>query len=103
MDDRTEGEAGAGDVVAIAPGHDVWIVGDEPCVFLDFQGGQGYAKPASSSAQSRSDANLFYDLGDKGCTEVPLEQVAQLARGLSGGQTLEIRATNPSVVHDLPA
>ena len=47
MDDGTEGEAGPEDVVAIAPGHDAWIVGDEPCVMLDFQGGQSYAKPAS--------------------------------------------------------
>jgi quercetin dioxygenase-like cupin family protein len=47
MDDGAEGEAGPEDVVAIAPGHDAWIVGDEPCVMLDFQGGQSYAKPAS--------------------------------------------------------
>jgi ethanolamine utilization protein EutQ (cupin superfamily) len=36
MDDGTEAEAGPGDVVHIEPGHDAWIVGDEPCVFLDF-------------------------------------------------------------------
>lgn len=50
-----------------------------------------------------SDADLFYDAQDKGCTEGPLEQIAQLARRLSGGQTLEVRATDPSVAHDLPA
>jgi hypothetical protein len=32
-------------VVSIAPGHDAWIVGDEPYVGIDFQGGAGYAKP----------------------------------------------------------
>lgn len=51
----------------------------------------------------RLDAHLFYDADDKGCTEGPLEQIAQLARRLSDGQTLEVRATNPSVAHDLPA
>ena len=27
-----------------APGHDAWIIGDEPCVFLDWQGFSDYAK-----------------------------------------------------------
>jgi quercetin dioxygenase-like cupin family protein len=36
MDDGTESEAGPGAVVVIEPGHDAWIVGNEPCVFIDF-------------------------------------------------------------------
>jgi hypothetical protein len=36
MNDGTEGDAGPGDVVYLAPGHDAWIVGDEDCVLLDF-------------------------------------------------------------------
>ncbi|MDQ1404358.1 MAG: hypothetical protein QOG03_2674 [Actinomycetota bacterium] len=44
MDDGTEGDAGSGDLVEIAPGHDAWIVGDEPCVMVDFQGAANYAK-----------------------------------------------------------
>lgn len=36
MPDGTEAEAGPGTVIAIAPGHDAWTVGDEPCVFIDF-------------------------------------------------------------------
>jgi quercetin dioxygenase-like cupin family protein len=36
MNDGTEAEAGPGEVVHIAPGHDAWVVGDENCVFLDF-------------------------------------------------------------------
>lgn len=47
MDDGTEAEAGPGDVVHIAPGHDAWVVGNEDCVFLDFGASVGqYAKPA---------------------------------------------------------
>lgn len=38
MDDGTELEIGPGDVVAIPPGHDGWVVGDEPCVLLDLHG-----------------------------------------------------------------
>jgi uncharacterized cupin superfamily protein len=44
MDDGSEGELGPGDVVAIPPGHDAEIVGDEPCVFVDFGEISEYAK-----------------------------------------------------------
>ena len=44
MDDGAEGECGPGDVVAIPPGHDAVVVGDEPCVFLDFGEFGDYAK-----------------------------------------------------------
>ena len=56
-----------------------------------------------SSSQTHAEADLFCDVGNRGCTEGPLEQIAQLARSLTGKQTLEVRATNPSVTHDLPA
>jgi hypothetical protein len=44
MDDGTEGIASAGDVCAIPPGHDAEVVGDEPCVMLDFGEFGDYAK-----------------------------------------------------------
>jgi hypothetical protein len=44
MDDGTEFEARAGDLVVIPPGHDGWVVGDEPVVFIDFQGMVDYAR-----------------------------------------------------------
>jgi len=46
MDDGTEGEAGPGDVFALAPGHDAWVIGDEPCIALDFGEFGEYAKRA---------------------------------------------------------
>jgi hypothetical protein len=45
MDDGTELEFGAGDLVAIPPGHDAWVVGDEPVVTLDFSGAEHFAEP----------------------------------------------------------
>lgn len=45
MDDGSEEEIGPGDVAVIPPGHDAWIVGNERCVIIDFQGGSVYAKP----------------------------------------------------------
>ena len=44
MDDGEEVEYGPGDFAEMAPGHDAWIVGDEPCVFIDWQGFSDYAK-----------------------------------------------------------
>lgn len=38
MDDGTELELKTGDLAAIPPGHDAWIVGEEPFRFLDFGG-----------------------------------------------------------------
>ena len=44
MDDGTEGECGPDDVVRIDPGHDAWVVGDEPCVAVDFGIAPTYAQ-----------------------------------------------------------
>src|SRR5688572_20873209 len=44
MDDGTEGEAGPGDIAVIPPGHNAWVVGNEPCVMIDFTGAKDYAK-----------------------------------------------------------
>lgn len=44
MDDGEEIEYGPGDFAQMAPGHDAWTVGDEPCVVIDWQGFADYAK-----------------------------------------------------------
>ena len=44
MDDGTEKTSKAGDVLNIPPGHDAWVIGNEPVVVLDFQGMVDYAK-----------------------------------------------------------
>lgn len=36
---------GPGDVVDIQPGHDGWVVGDEPCLFIEFHGVRDWGKP----------------------------------------------------------
>jgi len=43
MDDGRVIEMRAGDVFYIPPGHDSWVVGDEPYVSLHFLGGEAYA------------------------------------------------------------
>lgn len=44
MDDGVEKELGPGDVAVIPPGHDAWVLGDEPCVAIDFSAGKIYGK-----------------------------------------------------------
>ncbi len=44
MDGGEEGELGPGDVVAIEPGHDAWVVGDEPAVAFEFESAETYAR-----------------------------------------------------------
>ena len=43
MDDGRVIEMCAGDVFYIAPGHDSWVVGNEPYVSLHFMGAEKYA------------------------------------------------------------
>ena len=43
MDDGTVREMRAGDLFHIPPGHDSWVVGDEPYVSLHFLGADDYA------------------------------------------------------------
>lgn len=44
MDDGTEIELTPGDLFYVAPGHDSWVVGDEPYVSIHFLGADQYAK-----------------------------------------------------------
>jgi hypothetical protein len=45
-DDGTELDLGPGDVYRLDPGHDAWVLGDEPAVALEFEGktAETYAK-----------------------------------------------------------
>jgi hypothetical protein len=43
MDDGAEQEFGPGDAMYIPPGHDAWVVGNEPFVAVDFTGMKEYA------------------------------------------------------------
>ncbi len=45
MDDGSEDEFVAGDVSLLPPGHDAWVVGNEPVVVVDISGMASYAKP----------------------------------------------------------
>jgi quercetin dioxygenase-like cupin family protein len=44
MEDGTERELGPGDLFHIPPGHDSWVVGEEPYVSLHLMGAERYAR-----------------------------------------------------------
>ena len=44
MDDGSEQEVGPGEAAAIPPGHDAEVIGDEPCIWIDFGEISEYAK-----------------------------------------------------------
>lgn len=46
MDDGTELDMKPNDVYDIPPGHDAWVLGDEPAVSVIWGGFRGYGKPA---------------------------------------------------------
>jgi ethanolamine utilization protein EutQ (cupin superfamily) len=48
MDDGTETETGPGDTAVVPPGHNAWVVGNEPCIAIDFTGAKDYAKGSGS-------------------------------------------------------
>jgi hypothetical protein len=44
---RMDDEVGPNAVARIEPGHDAWVVGDEPCIVVDFGASSSYAQPAN--------------------------------------------------------
>lgn len=44
MNDGSQAEFAAGDIMAVKPHHDAWVLGSEPCVIIDFAGAANYAK-----------------------------------------------------------
>ena len=44
MDDESEGEYDLDDALVIPLGQDAWVVGDEPCLILDFAGADEYVQ-----------------------------------------------------------
>jgi hypothetical protein len=45
MADGTEFDVGAGEVSILRPGHDAWVVGEEPVTVIDWGGAHTWAKP----------------------------------------------------------
>ena len=54
LNDGTTLDLAGGDAFEIPPGHDAWVVGDEPCVMLDWTGeARTYLQPAAAQGAER--------------------------------------------------
>ena len=52
MDDGSKEEFGSGDTAIVPPGHNAWVVGNEPVVGIDFTGLKDYAKKGAPQVQA---------------------------------------------------
>ncbi len=57
MDDGAGLDLGHGDAHVVGPGHDAWVVADEPLVTIDFAGAPGFAVPSDSDGPAVRRAN----------------------------------------------
>jgi DNA-binding CsgD family transcriptional regulator len=116
--DRVEIEVGAGDAVVIPPGHDAWVVGDEPCETVDFSSaysqlisaGEAYQQlidpargnsgrcctPTEAAVRMRKDARA--GRLDSGAVEIVLSSISHRARRVSGPAGLTPRETQVLVL-----
>ena len=100
--DGTQVEIGPGEVYDVAPGHDAWVIGEEPSVSIDFQGIAGWAR-ADDGGERVLTTLLFTDIvastaaaermGDRRWTRL-LEQHVEDVRGqLSAHRGHEVKST----------
>ena len=52
----------AGDVFEVPPGHDAWVVGDEPWISIDFAGRRLFAKSPAEASERKFATIVFTDL-----------------------------------------
>jgi class 3 adenylate cyclase len=64
MPDGTELELGPGDVFEIPPGHDAWVIGDEPWVSVDFEAMRTYGKQQETGDERVLATMVFTDIVD---------------------------------------
>ena len=64
MPDGAELEINPGDVFEIPPGHDAWVVGDEPWVSIDFEAMRTYGKSLDAPDERRLASILLTDIVD---------------------------------------
>ena len=74
--DGLEMEVGPGMLFEVQPGHDAWVLGDEPCVIYDFAGMRTFARPLVGSGQRVLSTIVCTDIVDSTSTAVRLGDAA---------------------------
>lgn len=64
MQDGVELEVGPGEVFEFPPGHDAWVIGDEPWVSVDFEAMRGYARSQPQAGRRAVATIMLTDIVD---------------------------------------
>jgi hypothetical protein len=72
MSDGVELEVGPEEVFEIPPGHDAWVLGDEPFVTIDFEAMRGFAKAQIDTGRRTLASILMTDIVDSTARAVAL-------------------------------
>jgi class 3 adenylate cyclase len=62
MEDGTEDDLGPREMFEIPPGHDAWVIGDEPWIAIDFRGARSYGRPVADHGDRILATVLFTDI-----------------------------------------
>jgi len=115
MDDGTELDIQGGDVHEIPPGHDAWVVGDEPYVAVEWASSATYGQASDDLGDRTLATVLFTDIvdstatlariGDAAWKRILLEHNARLRRTLDEHRGREVTTTGDGFValFDAPA
>jgi class 3 adenylate cyclase len=76
MEDGVSLEIEANSIFEIPPGHDAWVIGDEPWVTVDFAGMRSYARSEVGSGERSLGSILFTDIVDSTATAERLGEAA---------------------------
>lgn len=108
MRDGSMIELDAGDVFEIPPGHDAWVVGDEPWVSFDWTGRRLFAKARDATVERVLASILFTDLvestqlasrlGDNAFRDRLAEYHAMIRRSLERHRGIEVQTTGDGML-----
>ncbi|MGP0031193.1 MAG: cupin domain-containing protein [Acidimicrobiales bacterium] len=76
MDDGEERELGPGDAHVVGPGHDAWVVGDDPCVIVDVAG-----SPQAEARIAACPCGVSFRIENEGDLDHLVAAVQEHARG----------------------
>ena len=115
MDDGATMDVRPGDAFEVPPGHDAWVVGDEPWSSVDFAGRRLFMKPPAAVSERRFATIVFTDLsrstetlgrmGDTAWREMLAEhnQMTRAAIEKHGGREIQTTGDGFLVLFDSPA
>jgi class 3 adenylate cyclase len=108
MEDGTEIRVGPNDAFEIPPGHDAWVVGDEPWVAIDFAGSRTFARRPGERDERILASIVFTDIvastelaariGDRAWRDLVAEHNAVAAREIDRFRGRAIKTTGDGIL-----